>query len=311
MAEGDSEGALLGWLRQLAPGLGLTVVLIALGLGQARPWQETALSSATASAGAESALVADQPSSAEADPLLEPVGQREPPSALIEEAPLAAEPPPAAEPDVAFGGVLDPRDGSVTPPAVDPAAGDRSFAQLALDPDPRGGAEGEGAGLSLPSSGATGPIASSPYLVTHVVAPGDTLSALAARFGVNVESVRLANNLGPDSVLRIGQPLLVPTLNGLVHVVAPGDTISGIATGYGVDLGAVASANQLDGDLLMPGKRLLIPGGVRPSAPPIAATARRPAAPGGLAALTPTPAARRTAPAASPPPTPTPTARHR
>jgi LysM repeat protein len=317
MALSNSEGALLGWLRQLAPGLGLTVLLVALGLWQLPLRQEAALSSGSAPAGAEGTLAAGYPSSAEADPMLGPVGEREPQPAPIDEAlpqaaePLVAEPPLDAAPDVALAGLLNPRDGSVIPPAADPEVGDEgteSAGEASLIPSDHPVAQ------PAPewSDGPRSPVASSPPMVTHVVTPGDTLSAIAARFEVNIESVRLANNLGPDSVLRIGQSLLVPTPNGPVHVVAPGDTLSEIAAGYGVDLRTVASANQLDGDLLTPGQRLLIPGGVRPSTPTTAAAARRPAAtPGALAALTTAPSARRTARVPSPAPTPTPAARHR
>jgi LysM repeat protein len=318
MAVSNSEGALLGWLRRLAPGLGLTVVLVALGLWQVPFRQEAALSSTAAPAGAEGPLAAGYPSSAEADPMLEAVGERESqPAPIVDEAPpqaaelFAAEPPLDAAPDVALAGLPNPRDGWVIPSAADPEVGDQEperAGEVSLTASDRPVARSATEG----SDGSRSPVAPSPPLVNHVVTPGDTLSAIAARFEVNIESIRLANNLGPDSVLRIGQSLLVPTPNGPVHVVAPGDTLSEIAAGYGVDLRTVASANQLDGDLLTPGQRLLIPGGVRPSTPTTAAAARRPAAtPGALAALTTAPSARRTARVPSPAPTPTPAARHR
>ena len=46
----------------------------------------------------------------------------------------------------------------------------------------------------------------------HQVARGDTLSALARRYGVSVGALVSANELGSDRVrLRLGQRLVIPT----------------------------------------------------------------------------------------------------
>lgn len=44
----------------------------------------------------------------------------------------------------------------------------------------------------------------------HIVRPGDTLSALAVRFGVDMRALAAANRLGPPYIIRIGQQLVVP-----------------------------------------------------------------------------------------------------
>jgi spore germination protein len=99
----------------------------------------------------------------------------------------------------------------------------------------------------------------------YVVSSGETLSAIAARFGVGVETIRVANELDQTGSIRSGQRLQVPTTNGSVHLVAPGETLYGIAARYRVELQAVAAANGLDRSLqIRAGQRLVIPGEPRP-----------------------------------------------
>jgi LysM repeat protein len=45
----------------------------------------------------------------------------------------------------------------------------------------------------------------------YLVRSGDTLSAIAVRFNVTVQSIVVANNLPNADVLRIGQQLLIPS----------------------------------------------------------------------------------------------------
>lgn len=47
--------------------------------------------------------------------------------------------------------------------------------------------------------------------VTHIVQPGDTLLAIAARYKVSVEAIVAANNIQDPDALRIGRRLAIPT----------------------------------------------------------------------------------------------------
>ena len=55
------------------------------------------------------------------------------------------------------------------------------------------------------------PEAPKPTYITHRVTNGDTLGALARRYGTSVRSIQSANNLGRNTTIRIGQQLRIPT----------------------------------------------------------------------------------------------------
>lgn len=64
---------------------------------------------------------------------------------------------------------------------------------------------------STAAPAAAAPAASSTVTVVHVVKSGDTLGALAIRYGVTVASLIGANRLaGPGTRLRVGQRLVIP-----------------------------------------------------------------------------------------------------
>ncbi|MCL4459510.1 MAG: LysM peptidoglycan-binding domain-containing protein [Chloroflexi bacterium] len=113
----------------------------------------------------------------------------------------------------------------------------------------------------------------------YEVVPGDTLSAIAAKFGVGAESIVWANGISQADVLQIGQKLTIPPVSGVLHKVQSGETLRGIVDRYGADMGRVVEANVLQEPyLLLPGQQLVIPGGRMPAPPPPApAVAARPA----------------------------------
>ncbi|AZS36554.1 N-acetylmuramoyl-L-alanine amidase sle1 [Microbacterium lemovicicum] len=139
----------------------------------------------------------------------------------------------------------------------------------------------------------------------YVVQPGDTISAIAARFGVKIADVFALNGLGWSSVIHPGQHLRVtgsapaptaapapaapapaPASAGAVTV-AVGDTISAIARRAGVSTQAVLDANGLGwSSVIMPGQKLALPGSA-----PVTAAAPAPAAPVAAPAPAPAPAA--------------------
>lgn len=87
---------------------------------------------------------------------------------------------------------------------------------------------------------------------SHVVTAGDTLSALARRFGTSVASLVAANGLDDPDHLRIGQTLRLssgsPTTTATTprtHTVVAGDTLGTIAAAHGVKTGVLAADNGL------------------------------------------------------------------
>jgi len=50
----------------------------------------------------------------------------------------------------------------------------------------------------------------SPTPVVHIVKPGESLTSIAARYGVTPQAIRRANHLKSANLLRIGQKLVIP-----------------------------------------------------------------------------------------------------
>ena len=104
--------------------------------------------------------------------------------------------------------------------------------------------------------------------VVVVVEAGDSLSEIAAEYGMSVSALMAANGITDPDRLFMGQELVVPgvgatptTLPLLVVVVQPGDSLSGIAAKYEITLAALISANAIDDpDRVHPGQELVVPG---------------------------------------------------
>ncbi|MGC9530158.1 MAG: LysM peptidoglycan-binding domain-containing M23 family metallopeptidase [Candidatus Bipolaricaulaceae bacterium] len=92
---------------------------------------------------------------------------------------------------------------------------------------------------------------------TYVVRAGDTLAAVADRFGVPVAHLVASNDLADPSLLVPGQQLVLPD-GGLLHTVREGQSLADIARTYGVTVAALQEANDLVDDPA-PGRRLLVP----------------------------------------------------
>ncbi|MEX2650332.1 MAG: LysM domain-containing protein, partial [Alphaproteobacteria bacterium] len=91
-----------------------------------------------------------------------------------------------------------------------------------------------------------------------VVAPGDTIYAIARRHNVSMRGLIAANGLAPPYTLLVGQTLRLPT--EFLHEVVAGDTLSGIAKRYRVSLRTLALANNLvDPYVVTVGQRLKVP----------------------------------------------------
>jgi len=118
---------------------------------------------------------------------------------------------------------------------------------------------------------------------THVIKAGDTISKVAATYGVSTQAILTANGLGWSSVIYPGRLLSIPTTsapaavtqvpivpavsitpitaNPGTHVIASGETLSSIATKYSVSVQGILNANGLTwSSIIYGGRSLVIPG---------------------------------------------------
>ena len=121
----------------------------------------------------------------------------------------------------------------------------------------------------------------------HTVEQGEYLGLIARRYGIDADVIAKANGITPDSVLSIGQKLLIPSVPvtptatprptqaslveeptsapeqpraDIIHTVEQGEYLGLIARQYGIDAGLIAEANDLTEDtVLRIGQELVIP----------------------------------------------------
>lgn len=106
-------------------------------------------------------------------------------------------------------------------------------------------------------------------VITYTVVQGDTLLAIAERFGIDLDTIIWANmrlELDPD-LINIGDELYILPVIGTWHTVRAGETLEGIANYYGVTPDKITgyAPNRLSAsDGLTVGQKLIVPGGVKP-----------------------------------------------
>ncbi|MHA7304588.1 lytic transglycosylase domain-containing protein [Arthrobacter sp. TMN-49] len=125
--------------------------------------------------------------------------------------------------------------------------------------------------------------AQSPTAIKHTVAAGDTVSAIATRYGVSTESVLTRNKISATTVIHPGKVLTIsgPTAGTAAsapssttataaasYTVRSGDTLSGVAAQHNVSLATVFSLNGLNGSsVIHPGQKIKVGGQAAAAAP--------------------------------------------
>lgn len=72
-------------------------------------------------------------------------------------------------------------------------------------------------------------------IITHYVTEGETLSSIAERYGLDVNTILWENNMRATDTIKPGQSLQILPINGVRHKVVKGETIFSIAKKYGLD----------------------------------------------------------------------------
>ncbi len=105
-------------------------------------------------------------------------------------------------------------------------------------------------------------------ITTYLVEPGDTLSQIAKKFGLAINTLLWENNLSLNSYLRPGDKLSILPINGISYLVRSGDTLGSIAKKYNTTTDKIITFNNLSTDSVLKIKQKII----LPDAKPFAQT---------------------------------------
>lgn len=109
-------------------------------------------------------------------------------------------------------------------------------------------------------------------IITYTVKPGDNVETIAQRFGLLPTTIVWSNREIEDNpdVLRVGQVLNILPVDGILYTVEANDTLSSIAERFKADVDDILNSplnNLASGANLLPGMRIVVPGGVKPFVP--------------------------------------------
>lgn len=109
-------------------------------------------------------------------------------------------------------------------------------------------------------------------VITYTVQKGDTLTTIAGKFGISVETIQWENNLSGDNLI-VGDDLKILPVTGVAYKVISGDTIYTIAKKFDTEPQKIVDfpfndfANP-ETFSLVSGQTLIVPDGVKPSEQP-------------------------------------------
>ena len=99
-------------------------------------------------------------------------------------------------------------------------------------------------------------------IIEYTVQSGDTVSSIASNFGLKVETLKWANDLSDVDVIKPGQVLKIPPIDGVLYTVEEGDTLQAVVDYYGGDFGRTLQVNGIDdASQIFVGQKIIIAGG--------------------------------------------------
>ena len=103
-------------------------------------------------------------------------------------------------------------------------------------------------------------------IIEYIVEPSDSLSVIADKFDISLNTLLLTNDLNNNSIINAGKKLIILPVSGILYLVRSGDTLSDIAKKYKGSEREIADFNELSEEKqIFIGDLLIIPGGKMPS----------------------------------------------
>jgi murein DD-endopeptidase MepM/ murein hydrolase activator NlpD len=94
----------------------------------------------------------------------------------------------------------------------------------------------------------------------YTVQKGDSVSKIAATHSLSMDAVIASNDLTNARLLRVGETLRLPNMDGIPYKVKSGDSLSKISKSMGVPIDAIMNANDIQRDFIKTGETIFIPG---------------------------------------------------
>jgi murein DD-endopeptidase MepM/ murein hydrolase activator NlpD len=89
---------------------------------------------------------------------------------------------------------------------------------------------------------------------------GDSVSAIAQRFGVSVGAIIASNEISNARRLQEGAVLKIPNIDGIPYQIQSGDSLSRISASFNVPLDVILDVNDIKSDNIRAGETIFIPG---------------------------------------------------
>ncbi|HLD11291.1 MAG TPA: M23 family metallopeptidase [Patescibacteria group bacterium] len=108
-------------------------------------------------------------------------------------------------------------------------------------------------------------------IITYTVQSGDTLSQIAEKFGISVDTIKWENNLSSVNSITAGDEIRILPVTGVAHTVKKSETVYSIAKKYSMNPQLIVdfpfnsfTSEEFD---LQVGQIVIVPDGVPPKAP--------------------------------------------
>ncbi len=95
----------------------------------------------------------------------------------------------------------------------------------------------------------------------HKVEKGESLWTIAAKYGIDIDTLIGANDIADMNRIRIGDSLRILPVKGILYRVNPGENLWTIARQFNISVDKIVEANAIENpELVQPGTSLILPG---------------------------------------------------
>jgi murein DD-endopeptidase MepM/ murein hydrolase activator NlpD len=115
-----------------------------------------------------------------------------------------------------------------------------------------------------PQSGSDAGLLSSLKVSRYTVKKGESLSQVASKLGLNLDTLVSFNGIKDARSLAVGSILRYPNANGLKYDVRRGDTLDKLSRSFSIPLESILDWNQMSTSVITVGQEIFIPGARMP-----------------------------------------------